>query len=226
MTYYPENLAYGLLLKFRSIRNFSTRYENLVPLSRLSAPDLQDFEEAYRLSGQFIKKWVQAGGKIMGGTDDPQAGTSGLSVHMEMAMLVEVGLTPMQALQAQTSWAAEMLTARRKVPARPPVGLIAQGAFADLVILGADPLENIDNSRKIEHVMKGGKFVELGYTPYYSIPREIQHVQGQCVRFKPPIFRLGPLVQAARLPSSEPFVARFKSTVLVSVFLFFVHILH
>jgi hypothetical protein len=170
MTYYPENLAYGLLLKFRSIRNFSTRYENLVPISRLNAGDLQEFRDAYRLCGEFLKKWVQAGGKIMGGTDDPNVGTSGLSVHMEMAMLVEAGLTPMQALQAQTLWGAEMLTARRKVAARPPVGLIAQGAFADLVVLGANPLENIDNSRRIERVMKGGKFVELGYTPHYSAP--------------------------------------------------------
>ena len=89
---------------------------------------------------------------------------------MEMAMLVEAGLTPMQALQAQTSWGAEMLTARRKVAAKPPVGLIAQGAFADLVVLEANPLENIDNSRRIERVMKGGKFVELGYTPHYSAP--------------------------------------------------------
>jgi amidohydrolase family protein/IPT/TIG domain-containing protein len=170
MTYYPENLAYGLLLKFRSIRNFSTRYENLVPISRLSSSDLQEFREAYRLCGEFLKKWVQAGGKIMGGTDDPNVGTSGLSLHMEMAMLVESGLTPMQALQAQTSWGAEMLTARRKTAAGPPIGLIAPGAFADLVVLGANPLENIDNSRKIERVMKGGKFVELGFTPYYSAP--------------------------------------------------------
>ena len=68
-------------------------------------------------------------------------------------MLVEVGLTPMQALQAQTSWAAEMLTARRKAPAKPSIGLIAAGAFADVVVLGANPLDDIDNTRKIERVM-------------------------------------------------------------------------
>ena len=171
MTYYPKNLADGLLLKFRSIRIFSSKYENLVPLSRLSSQDLELSKEAYRLSGEFIKRWVQAGGKIMGGTDDPQIGTFGLSAHMEMAMLVEVGLTPMQALQALTIWGAEIMTAKRKIPTKPPVGFIGEGVFADLVVLGANPLNNIDNTRKIERVMKGGKFIELGYTPYYSQSR-------------------------------------------------------
>jgi hypothetical protein len=157
-------------LKFRSIRNFSTKYENLVPLERLNPDDLQQFKEAYRLSGEFLKRWVNAGGKIMGGTDDPNVGTSGLSTHMEMAMLVESGLTPMQALQAQTSWGAEMLTARKKTPTRPPIGQISIDAFADLVVLASNPLQNIDNSRKIERVMKGGKFIQLGYTPFYGSP--------------------------------------------------------
>ncbi|OFW44612.1 MAG: hypothetical protein A3J28_08010 [Acidobacteria bacterium RIFCSPLOWO2_12_FULL_60_22] len=83
-------------------------------------------------------------------------------------MLVESGLTPMQALQAGTLWGAEMLTARRKQPAKPMVGLVAEGGYADLVILSANPLEDIGNTRKIERVMKGGRFVELGYTPYYA----------------------------------------------------------
>ena len=178
MTYYPRNLAEGLLLKFRAVRNFSTRYENLVLLSRISPEDWQEFKEAYRLSGEFVKRWVQEGGKIMAGTDDPQIGTCGLSIHMEMAMLVEVGLTPMQALQSTTLWGAEILTARRKVPTKPPVGLIAEGAFTDLVVLGANPLDNIDNTKKIERVMKGGQFVELGYHPDYSTsgPRKIRIV--------------------------------------------------
>ena len=168
MTYFPENLADGALLKFRSVRTFSTKYENQVALSRLSPKDLQEFKEAYRLCGEFIRKWVRAGGKIIGGTDDPSSGIVGLTLHMEMAMLVEVGLTPMQALQAATSWGAEMLTARRTGSTRPPIGLIAEGAYADLVVLGANPLENIDNTKKIERVMKGGKFIQLGYTPYYA----------------------------------------------------------
>ena len=171
MTYYPENLAGGSLLKFRGIRNFSVRHENLVPLAKLSPAEIEAFSEAYRLSGAFVKRWVQAGGKIMGGTDDPFPGATGFNQHMEMAMLVEVGLTPMQALKAMTIWGAEVMTARRKVPAQPAVGFIGPGAFADIVVLDANPLDNIDNTRAIERVMKGGRFIRLGYTAGYTRPQ-------------------------------------------------------
>jgi Amidohydrolase family len=170
MAYYPENLADGSLLKFRAIRNFSVRHENLVPLSKLSADEIKAFNEAYRLSGEFIRRWVQAGGKIMGGTDDPFPGATGFNQHMEMAMLVEVGLTPMQALKAMTIWGAEVMTARRRTPTTPPIGFIGAGAFADLVVLGANPLDTIDNTRRIERVMKGGRFIRLGYSPEYTRP--------------------------------------------------------
>jgi hypothetical protein len=171
MAYYPENLADGSLLKFRAIRNFSVRHENLVPLSKLSADEIRAFNEAYRLSGEFVKRWVQAGGKIMGGTDDPYPGATGFNQHMEMAMLVEVGLTPMQALRAMTIWGAEVMTAKRRVPTKATVGFIGPGTFADIVVLGANPLDNIDNTRKIERVMKGGKFIRLGYTADYTKPQ-------------------------------------------------------
>jgi hypothetical protein len=70
------------------------------------------------------------------------------------------------------------MTLRRKTPTKPPVGFIGEGALADLVVLGADPLANIDNTRRIERVIKGGVFVKLGYTPYYSQsqPTEIKAV--------------------------------------------------
>ena len=173
MTYYPRNLADSLLLKFRAVRTFSNRYENPVPLANLAPKDLQGFKDAFRLSQEFTKRWVDLGGKIIGGTDDPSVGTCGLSAHMEMAMLVEAGLTPMQALQAMSLWGAEMLTARKKSPAKPPVGFVGEGANADLVILSASPLANIENTRKIERVMKGGRFVELGYTPHYTAKVEV-----------------------------------------------------
>jgi hypothetical protein len=95
-------------------------------------------------------------------------------MHMEMAMLVEIGLTPMQSLQATTLWGAEMLTARKKVPTKPPVGFVGAGANADLVVLSANPLSNIENTRKIERVMKGGSFVQLGYTPHYTAKEEMR----------------------------------------------------
>ena len=170
MAYFPQNLAEGAMYKLRAARNFSDRYENLAAFSVLSAADREQFYEAYRLSGQFLRKWVEAGGRVMGGTDDPSSGIAGLTLHMEMAMMVELGLTPMQALQSATGWAAALLNGRRKGSTLSPVGMIAEGAYADLVVLNADPLEEIRNTQNIDRVMKGGRFVQRGYTTNYGTP--------------------------------------------------------
>jgi len=194
MTYFPKNLAEAAMFKLRAARNFSDRYENLAAFSVLSPDDRERFYEAYRLTGQFLKKWVAAGGKVMGGTDDPASGTAGLTLHMEMAMMVELGLTPMQALQSATGWAAALLNGRRKVPTPSPVGVIAEGAYADLVVLNADPLEDISNSKKIDRVMKGGRFVQLGYTTDYGAP-------------PPGTRRIVPYTPAPEISAITPYIA-------------------
>jgi len=168
MAYFPRSLADGLLIKFRIARSFNTKYGTMVLSSHLNDQEKRESRDAYRLTGEFVKRWAELGGKVMGGTDVPSIGTSGLSVHLEMEMMVENGLPPMLALQSQLFWGAEMLTARRKTPTTPSVGLIAEGAYADLVVLAANPLDRIANTRKIERVMKGGRFVQLGYTPDYT----------------------------------------------------------
>jgi len=165
MAYFPQSISDSLLQKQRQIRNFSSRYENLVLLSRLKPEEAEEFRSGYRRVGEFLKRWVQAGGKIQSGTDTVSGGTPGLGLHQEMEMLVELGLTPMQALQSTTSWAAEILTGRSQ--SQPQVGVIRPGGFADLVVLAANPLAQISNTKKIERVMKGGKFVEAGYHPAY-----------------------------------------------------------
>jgi Amidohydrolase family/IPT/TIG domain len=171
MTYFPKNMSEGSVYKLQAARNFSRRYENLADFSVLRANDRKQFDEAYKLIGQFLKKWVASGGKIIAGTDDPSAGFAGLTLHMEMQMLVESGLTPAQALQAATGWGSAAVLTGRRAGARPPVGVIAEGAYADLVVLNANPLDNIANTKKIDRVMKGGQFVKLGYTRNYGTPR-------------------------------------------------------
>lgn len=167
MVYYPRNVAESLLQKHKQIRNFSSKYESLVFISRLTPEEAQEFQRAYRLFSDFIKRFVQAGGKIQAGTDTLSGGTPGLSLHQEMELLVEAGLTPMQALESATSWSAHTLAGKDSALGMPKVGAIRAGSFADIVVLGANPLEDITNTRKIERVMKGGKFIDLGYTPAY-----------------------------------------------------------
>jgi len=58
---------------------------------------------------------VAAGGRIIGGTDDPSSGIAGLTLHMEMAMMVESGShAHVKLLQSVTGWSAALLNGRRK----------------------------------------------------------------------------------------------------------------
>jgi hypothetical protein len=177
MAYYPQNIAQSLLQKQRQIRNFSGKYENLVLLSRLTSAEREEFQRGYRLAGRFLLRYVQLGGKLQAGTDTISGGTPGHSLHQEMDLLVEAGLTPMQALQSATLWSAEMLAGKNGVLGAPKVGVLSAGAYADLVVLSANPLEDIGNTRKIERVMKGGQFIRLGYDPaYYSFARPARSI--------------------------------------------------
>ena len=119
MAYFPENISDSLLQKQRQIRNFSDKYENLVLHSRLTAEEMDEFRRGYGLVGEFLKRFVQAGGRIQAGTDTVSGGTPGLGLHHEMEILVEMGLTPMQALQSATSWSAAILTGSVPKSSRP-----------------------------------------------------------------------------------------------------------
>lgn len=167
MAYYPKGIAESILQKHRQIRNFSGKYENLVLLSRLTPQEEEEFKRGYQRSQEFLKRFVQAGGKIQAGTDAPTGGTPGLSLLQEMDLLVEAGLAPTQAIQSATIWSAEMLAGKGRVLGNPKIGSITEGSFADLVVLTANPLDDIANTRKIERVMKGGKFIDFGYDAAY-----------------------------------------------------------
>lgn len=78
----------------------------------------------------------------------------GYSVHGEMELLVRAGLTPMEAIQAATRVAAEMIGAEADY------GTIEPGKRADILILGANPLEDIRNTRSLELVISEGRVVD------------------------------------------------------------------
>jgi len=78
----------------------------------------------------------------------------GYSVHRELELLVRAGLTPMEALEAATRGAAEMIGAEEEF------GIIQPGRRADLLILGANPLDDIRNTRSLEAVIVEGRVVD------------------------------------------------------------------
>jgi imidazolonepropionase-like amidohydrolase len=79
----------------------------------------------------------------------------GVDLHNELALLVEAGFTPMEALQAATIKLAEFLGKRDSL------GTIEPRKTADLVLLDANPLEDISHTRKINAVVLGGKFLPI-----------------------------------------------------------------
>jgi hypothetical protein len=94
---------------------------------------------------------ARAGVTLLAGTDAPEPFvTPGFSLHQELEMLVESGLSPAAALQAATINNARILKQQEKL------GRIEPGFLADLVVLKADPTADIRNTRTIEYVVRGG----------------------------------------------------------------------
>ena len=77
----------------------------------------------------------------------------GFSLHDELALLVQAGLTPMEALQSATIKPAKFLGLSDSL------GTVEKGKLADLVLLEANPLEDIHNTQKINAVVVNGKFI-------------------------------------------------------------------
>jgi imidazolonepropionase-like amidohydrolase len=96
----------------------------------------------------------RAGVRFIAGTDTANPYVfPGFSLHEELALLVRAGFTPMQALQSATRDAAEYLGLLDSV------GTIEKGKTADLILLDANPLIEIGNTRKIKAVVLGGKLI-------------------------------------------------------------------
>lgn len=108
--------------------------------------------EAYRKVGVFLKEFVGRGGRIAAGADTGEP--MGLSLHAEMQMLHESGLTPMQVLLAATSWGMEAWGKDGVA------GTIQPGKRADLLILNRNPLEDLAATREIDTIIQGGKVVD------------------------------------------------------------------
>ena len=97
----------------------------------------------------------QHGARILAGTDmgNPFV-VAGWALHEELANLVQAGLSPYEALRAATSGAAEFMGAPKEW------GSVAVGARADLLLLEANPLEDVRNAAKRVGVMVRGKWFE------------------------------------------------------------------
>ena len=124
-------------------------------LARTGCPQggaLEDRQREFAKYQELTGKLYRAGVPLLVGTDSPEPFVPpGFSLHQELEMLVESGLPPAAALRAATLTNATVLGEQDRL------GSISTGKLADLVLLNANPLEDIRNTRQIELVVRGGQ---------------------------------------------------------------------
>jgi imidazolonepropionase-like amidohydrolase len=112
----------------------------------------QRYKAGLDVARKNLKTLADRGVRIAFGTDTgPPGRFQGFFEHLELEMMVDAGLTPMQALVSATGDAARCHGQAGQF------GTLAPAAAADLLILNANPLENIRNTRSIESVWINGK---------------------------------------------------------------------
>lgn len=140
LRYMPEEMRQGW-----DPRN-DFRFRDLKP------EDFATRKLTYAKQLQIVGVMNRAGVRFVAGTDvgNPYC-FPGFSLHDELALLVEAGLSPLQALQAATANAAELTGSSE-------LGAVAAGKLADLVVLDANPLKDIHNTTKIAAVVFDGRY--------------------------------------------------------------------
>jgi imidazolonepropionase-like amidohydrolase len=112
----------------------------------------QQYKAGLEVAKRNVKTLADRGVRIAMGTDTgPPGRFQGFFEHLEMEMMVDAGLTPMQVIVSATGDAARCHRQQGQI------GTLAQGAAADLLIVNANPLDNIRNLRSIDAVWINGK---------------------------------------------------------------------
>jgi len=117
-------------------------------------PDLAKYRAGLEMAKMNLKALSDAGVKIAFGTDSGvPTRFSGYFEHRELQLMVEAGLTPMQAIVAATGTNAGILRGEREF------GTLQPGRQADFLVLDANPLQDIHNTEKLFAVWQAGKIV-------------------------------------------------------------------
>lgn len=114
-------------------------------------PALRDI--IFKKELEIIASLHRAGVTIVAGTDQ---GVPGFSLYRELELYVQAGFSPMEAIQAAT------LVPARVMHLDQDLGTVEVGKIADLIVVGANPVESISNIRRVEKVVTGGALYETG----------------------------------------------------------------
>lgn len=99
-----------------------------------------------------LKAILDAGGKVVTGTDSP-IDFNGISLHMNLRAMVKYGLAPHEALTTATRFSGEYLDQ--------PLGTLTKGMLADLVVTDGDPLARIEDAAAVRWVVKNGEAFDI-----------------------------------------------------------------
>jgi imidazolonepropionase-like amidohydrolase len=124
-------------------------------LTHLPPPLLAKAQEVIPAARKNIARAFAAGVKVAFGTD-AAVYPHGLNAH-EFAVMVKLGLSPLQAIQAGTLNAADLLGWSGKV------GTLDPGAWADVIAVDGDPVKDVTTLERVKFVMKGGEVVKNEY---------------------------------------------------------------
>ena len=132
------------------LKNWITNKENLMKNPKYQVGQVNRF---IRLRRKLISECNKNGVGLLLGSDAPQVfNVPGFSIHHELAYLVRAGLTPYQALRTGTVNTGIFLR-------QPDLGTIKIGNVSDLLLLTANPLIDIRNTKKVDGVMLGSKWL-------------------------------------------------------------------
>ena len=117
----------------------------------LRGTDVEAYKAAFKEMQRFVYRFHAAGGWLIAGTDNLP--WEGAGLHLELELLVDAGVPPLGALQAATINAARALGWE-------DVGAIEPGMQADLVLLDANPLDEIKNTWGVHAVISRGRWLD------------------------------------------------------------------
>jgi imidazolonepropionase-like amidohydrolase len=119
-----------------------------------SDPEFDRYRPIFEMAKKNLKTLADAGVRYGFGTDTgPPGRFPGYFEHWEMQLMVEAGLTSAQVIRAATGSAAEFLGAK-------DLGTLERSKWADLIVLGRNPLEDIKNTQSIDAVYIAGNRVK------------------------------------------------------------------
>jgi imidazolonepropionase-like amidohydrolase len=153
-TRHPETLKSRPELRFLTPR-FREVVVNHNPYVAQASPErIQSLQQIVDFNRELVRAFVAAGIPVVAGTDAPVPGVvPGFALHDELQALAKAGLSNRQALESATRLPCEWLGLSAEC------GTVEVGKRADLLLLDADPLTEVGNTRRIAAVILGGRYL-------------------------------------------------------------------